>query len=210
MTGVFAVTGCGGDGDGEENAVEIRGEEYAFVMPDRIEGFVSMEVSNAGSELHEYALGRVKGNATTAQLKRAFSRRDEDAEELVDDVGGVPLLSPGEEVTITRRLPPGTYVLLWFIPAPDGKPHIAHGMIRTFEVVGESDAEAPEADATIAATEEGFDVPGLEPGEPATFLGAMQTIPAGASVYLTADFEGGTEYTIVDPERGARVVFTPQ
>ena len=163
-----------------------------------------------GSSTSMHALGRVEGNATTAQLKRAFTRRDEDAEELVDDVGGVPLLSPAEEVTITRRLPTGRYVLLCFISAADGKPHIAHGMIRTFEVVGESDAEAPDADATIAGTEEGFDVPRLEPGEPATFLGAMQTIPARASVYLTADFESGTKDTIVDPERGARAVFTPQ
>jgi len=78
---------------------------------------------------------------------------------------GVPTLSQGEEVTIARELEPGTYALLCFVPAPDGRPHIAHGMVRTFDVGEGVAAELPDADAVISATDDSFEIPELEAGE---------------------------------------------
>lgn len=38
-------------------------------------------------------------------------------------------------------------------------------------------------------------------GEPlATFLGAMQSIPSGTSVYLTVDLKAGERYVLFDEE----------
>ena len=47
-----------GNGSGA-NVVEVRGDEYAYVMPEHIEGgVVTLEFSNTGKELHEYSLDR--------------------------------------------------------------------------------------------------------------------------------------------------------
>ena len=45
---------------------------------------------------------------------------------------------------------------------------------------------------------------------PATFLGAMQTIPDAASVFLTLDLESGREYVLSDDGSGAMERFTPR
>ena len=44
---------------------------------------------------------------------------------------GVPdLLGPGQKTTTITKLPAGHYGMLCFVPAPDGAPHIAHGMVK--------------------------------------------------------------------------------
>ena len=44
---------------------------------------------------------------------------------------------------------------------------------------------------------------------PATFLGAMQTIPSGTSVFLTVNLEAGRLYHLTDDESGIEAEFTP-
>ena len=44
---------------------------------------------------------------------------------------------------------------------------------------------------------------------PATFLGAMQTIPSGTSVFLTVTLEAGRSYHLSDDESGVQADFTP-
>lgn len=236
-----AVAGCGGSDEAAPPIVEVRGDEYAYVLPQSIEGgAVTMRFTNTGEELHEYALGKLTRPDAVDDLREAIAKQDSGRfGELVDDVGGVPTLSPGEEVSITRELEPGTYVLLCFVPSPDGTPHVAKGMLRTFDVKGDSGAELPEADAAIVARNDSFEIPELpageqtlelrndsseprefylyspEPGvtlkqveawgeggfkgEPlAVLLGAMQSIPPGASVYLTVDLEAGRRYVFFD------------
>lgn len=41
-----------------------------------------------------------------------------------------------------------------------------------------------------------------------TFLGGMQTIPSGESVFLTIDLEPGVEYTAADFSTNSRETFT--
>lgn len=43
---------------------------------------------------------------------------------------------------------------------------------------------------------------------PVTFLGGMQTIPSGESVFLTIDLEPGVEYTAADFSTNSRETFT--
>ena len=45
---------------------------------------------------------------------------------------------------------------------------------------------------------------------PATFLGAMQTIPSGTSVFLTVKLEAGRLYHLSDDESGIQADFTPK
>ena len=160
------VVGCGGDEAAAVEPVEVRGDEYAFVMPSEGEaGVVRFDISNAGEELHEFALGRLAEGKTIADVKAYLASGREDPPAWITDVGGVPLLSPGEKLGLTRELEAGTYVFLCFIPSPKGVPHVALGMLKSFELSGDSKAELPEPDAVIVANDGGFEVPELSAGE---------------------------------------------
>jgi uncharacterized cupredoxin-like copper-binding protein len=247
------VAGCGSDEAAQ--AVDVQGDEYAFVMPDEAEaGVVRFDVSNTGEELHEFALGRLAEGKTLDDVKAALASGQEDAPDWFEDVGGVPLLSPGEELGLTRQLEAGTYVFLCFIPSPKGVPHVELGMLKAFELKGDSGAKLPEPDAVIVANDAGYEIPTLSSGEqtielrnaddrerefflvalepgtelddldrffeqgegkgtpPAQFHGAMQTIPAGTSVFIDIDLEAGVEYTLTDNtgDRPAVATFTPE
>jgi hypothetical protein len=100
------AAGCGdgaADGAAKTNAVSVKGADYAFLMPDRINGgVVTMRVSNVGRELHEYALGRLKQGTTLADLKKQLERGEEPRG--VEELAGVPGMSPRTEIAITRKL----------------------------------------------------------------------------------------------------------
>jgi uncharacterized cupredoxin-like copper-binding protein len=227
------IAGCGGEDTSESaSPLAVEGNEYAFVMPSEGEaGVVRFDVSNEGEELHEFALGRIDDGKTAADVEAFLKSGAEGTPSWFTDMAGVPLLSPGNEVSITRDLPAGRYVFLCFLPSPKGVPHISLGMLKEFELTGDSGATLPDAHAVITASADGFDVPELEAGEqtielrnagtrerefflfalhegktmadidryfehgedkaasPADFHGAMQTIPAGTSVFLDIDLE---------------------
>ena len=239
------IGGCGNDNRGSE-AVRVEGTEYAYVIPSSVDGgVVSMEFANTGEELHEFAMGRLRPGKTLADFRDELTNGGDEEPTSSVDVGGVPLLSAGEHVTITRSLEPGTYLLVCFVPAPDGKTHLQHGMIGSFQAEGDSGADLPEPDAAIVAQDDRYDVPELEAGTqivelrnaasgprefnlirlnpgktisdaekwfgsgakgpaPLAFLGAMQSIPPGTSVFLTLDLEAGQHYVVVENEHDYR------
>jgi uncharacterized cupredoxin-like copper-binding protein len=50
-------------------------------------------------------------------------------------MGGTSFLSAGESNQVTADFEAGEYALLCFVPdAKDGKPHVAHGMVRQITV----------------------------------------------------------------------------
>ena len=152
-------------GNGGSKSGRVEGTEYAFVTPSTIDGgVVSMEFANTGEEPHEFAMGRLQPGKTLADFREELTNGGDEEPTSSVDVGGVPLLSPGEQVTITRSLEPGAYVLVCFVPAPDGKTHFQHGMISSFRAEGDSGAELPETDTAIVAQDDRFDVPELESG----------------------------------------------
>jgi hypothetical protein len=52
-----------------------------------------------------------------------------------EPVGGVGLLDKGSQGSFTTELEPGAYGFICFVPdAKDGKPHLAHGMMKTIKV----------------------------------------------------------------------------
>jgi hypothetical protein len=198
---LLALAGCGGSSSMPE-AVTIEGGEYAYVVPDEVEGgVVSMRFVNTGDEPHEFALGRIDGDHTLDETLDALVANDGDVP-WAHDVGGVPLLSPGEEITLTRALPSGRYALLCFFPSPGGKSHLELGMKREFEIAGESDESLPESDAVITATSDGYVVPELEAGtqtielrndsgkEPSWYL-ASAAQPGATAEDFEAWIEGG-------------------
>lgn len=171
---VAILAGCGGttESTGNESkpadelaAVRVAAREYAFVMPDRIVGgVVSMEFVNAGNELHEFALGRLAPGLTLEDVRQDLIDGADVPDKRLEDIGGVNFLTAGERVTVTRKLREGTYVLSCYIPAPDGRPHIQLGMIRSFTIAGDSGKDLPKPDAVISARAARFDVPVLHAG----------------------------------------------
>jgi hypothetical protein len=250
-----ALAGCGGGDDEESGAIDVKGVEYAFDMPDQGKaGVVKFDISNAGGELHEFALGRLAPGKSIADVKAYLKSGQQGTPSWFQDVGGVPILSPGQRLDLTRRLAPANYVFLCFIPSPKGVPHVNLGMLKEFRLSGDSGRDLPEPDATITARKGTYSVPPLEAGEqtielrnadtkerefflfrlkpgksladvgsffesgeakttpPATFLGAMQTIPAGTSVFVDVDLKAGEKYTLADNAGPKPIIasFTPQ
>ncbi len=245
------LAGCGDEEDQGASAVRVVGIDYSFEMPDTIQGgAVTMNFVNDGGTPHEFALGRLDPGKTLEDLDAVLARGDEPPS-WAHDIGGVPPMTQGEEISISRQLRPGTYAFLCFIPVAGGaKSHYDLGMKREFTIEGDSGESLPEPDAVITARDERLDVPPIEAGEqtielrndasrgrefelssfepgkgpedaqewfrsgfrgepPLQLLGAMQTIPAGTSVFLTANFESGREYFVTDPENRQRAKFTP-
>jgi uncharacterized cupredoxin-like copper-binding protein len=149
------------------NVVTVEATEYSFSLPDQATGgVVTLQLANVGSVVHEFAFGRIDAGKTLDDLKAAIdSGKDPSNLPWAHDLAGVGALSPGKEVDVTRTLTdPGTYAFVCFIPNADGVSHYKLGMIATFTLAGTSNASLPKADATITATDDGFQVPALTAG----------------------------------------------
>jgi hypothetical protein len=251
------LTACSSDDEGgtppspspEATTVEVGATEYSFDVPAEVAGgVVRMQFTNTGGFPHEFSFARIEEGKTEADV-RAVIESGGEPPEWAEDIAGVPALSPGEAITVTRTLEPGSYVFLCFFPDPEGTPHAALGMYEVFTVAGDTGLTLPDPDATITATDDGLQIPtlsageqtvqflndgtkphelvlvALEPGKglkeidgwieggyegepPVTFLGGMQTIPSGESLFLTIELEPGVEYTAVDFSTNSRETFT--
>ena len=251
------LAACSADGGGgttpspspEAPTVEVGATEYSFDVPAEVAGgVVEMRFTNNGGLPHEFVFARIEEGRTEEDVQ-AVIESGEEPPDWAEDVAGVPALSPGESITVTRTLEPGSYAFLCFFPDPEGTPHANLGMYEVFTIAGDTGLTVPEPDATIAATEDGLEVPALSAGEqtvqflndgtkrhelilaalepgkrigdvdgwieggyegepPVTFLGGIQTIPSGESVFLTVDLEPGVEYTAVDFSTNSRETFT--
>ena len=241
--------------DSAPTPVEVDAADYAYAMPDEIKGgVVSMRFRNTGKEVHEFAFVRIGEGHTVDDVLAALEKSGDDLPWMTD-MAGPPFLTPGAEITITRRLEPGTYAFLCYLPSSNGVPHVQLGMTRELAVVGDSGAQLPKPDAVVTAERKRFVVPNLRAGRqtielrnlsggergfmlttfnpgkteadvsrwfgrvestgraagtpPLTFLGAMQSIPNGTSVFLTINLEAGRMYHLVDDESGIKAAFTP-
>ena len=83
---------------------------------------VQLDISNAGEELHEYSLAKLDEGKTQEDIEAFLRTGRQEPPSWVEDVAGVPLLSPGERISITRELEPATYTLLCFISFTRGVP----------------------------------------------------------------------------------------
>jgi hypothetical protein len=247
------LSACGDDsprttGPPAIRTVVVSATEFAFDVPEEVTGgVVEMRFTNTGGLPHEFALARIEEGKTEADVKAVIESGGEPPE-WAEDLAGVPGLSPGRSINVTRTLEPGSYVFLCFFPDAEGTPHAALGMYELFTIVGDSGAALPEPDATITATDDGLQIPTLASGEqtvkfenggtkphemalvafesgkgirdvdqwieggyqgepPVTFVGGMQTIPAGESVILGIDLDPGVDYTAVDFTTNSRETF---
>jgi hypothetical protein len=156
--------GCGGD-SAQADVVRVEATDSAFEMPEHIEGgLVTMEFVNAGEHVHEWALGRLKKDRSVDDFRAELTTGGIASVESIEDVGGVPAMTPGATLLLARELVPGRYAFYCSMPASPRLAFFQLGMVRGFEVAGMSDAAPPDVDGTITAHARRFDVPELAPG----------------------------------------------
>ena len=93
----------------------------------------TVSVTNQGKEVHEVVVVRLAAGATMEAVI-AWLAGGEKGPPPGEPFAGVSGLAPGQVQDFTADFTPGTYGLICFVPAPDGKPHFVHGMTMTFTV----------------------------------------------------------------------------
>jgi uncharacterized cupredoxin-like copper-binding protein len=148
------------------NKLTVTAGEYVYKVSGAPKpGNVEIEFDNPGVEYHMMGIAQVKPKTTVKQVKTALLSDDESAgdEFLVNDqIAGIPnFLGPDQSTTTIANLPAGRYALFCFIPAPDGKSHIEHGMVKVFDVKGSKSSFKPPTDgvAEVSITDAGITVP---------------------------------------------------
>lgn len=109
--------------------------DYAFeIAPELTAGRHTLHVTNAASQPHEIALMRLAPGKTPQDFL-AWMEAGMQGPPPAMPLGGTSLLSQGQSNRVTLDLEAGEYALFCFVPdARDGKPHVAHGMIRQITV----------------------------------------------------------------------------
>jgi hypothetical protein len=114
--------------------VRVTLSDYAFdIAPELTAGRHTLQVTNAAAQPHEFVLMRL-APGKTAQDLLAWVQTQNGPPPAVP-MGGTSFLSAGESNQVTADFEPGEYALLCFVPdAKDGKPHVAHGMVRQITI----------------------------------------------------------------------------
>lgn len=108
--------------------------DYAFeIEPEIAAGRRTIRVENAAAQPHEVIVARLQPGRTAEELV-AWLHAMEGPPPAIP-LGGTTLLSTGRSNDMTLDFEPGEYALLCLVPdAGDGRPHVAHGMVRTLTV----------------------------------------------------------------------------
>lgn len=144
--------------------IDVVTTDFSFEMPDMgpfPAGMVTLELTNEGSEDHQVHLARLHDGVTMSDIDAAIAAGDEAGLfTLIDFMGGSNTVPTGGVQVTQSELTEGTYVMICFIPSPDGVPHFAKGMIMPFEVVeGSGAVSVPEVDGTIVARDFAIELP---------------------------------------------------
>lgn len=127
-----------------EPTVTLTMTDYAFGLSRALTaGRHVVRVVNRGQEPHEASVVRLPDGMTAEDLQRVLADylamlaalkpgADPAPVELppIETIGGVAGLAGGLEAYFEVELTPGPYVLVCFVTAPDGRPHVAHGMVQ--------------------------------------------------------------------------------
>jgi hypothetical protein len=163
VAALVVLSACGTATTSEIPQVTIKANDYSFEAPAQIEaGLVSILIENEGLEPHHVQLVRLNDDVTMEQFQATLQQGPEAALPLVTLDGGPGVVPSGKSQQVTVELTPGHYVLLCFVPSPDGVPHLAKGMMARLEVVAGSEqreVSEPKADGTVRMLDFSFVLP---------------------------------------------------
>jgi hypothetical protein len=114
--------------------VTIKLSDYDFQPSQPLKaGRQTIMVENAGPQPHEVVLLKLAPGKTTEDFA-AWAEHMKGAPP-AQPLGGVTILDKGGRGSFTADLTPGNYGFICFYPdQKDGKPHLAHGMMKNFTV----------------------------------------------------------------------------
>jgi plastocyanin len=149
------------------HGVMVSGSDYAFKSPNTLEtGYQTLTFTNTGKEVHHLQLARLNDGVTLEQFQAAMQESEFAALPLLEFVGGVGVIAPGQTATTTIKLEkPGTYLELCFISNAEGVPHLALGTMKSIEVVAATEVatEVPKADLRVDMVDFAFAIPAALP-----------------------------------------------
>ncbi len=165
---------CGNDDDpsieatDEPTAINVTTKDYAFAPAPttvNVDRLATLTVTNEGTEGHEAALIKLADGKTLDDVRAALSPTAPPGPPPFTLAGGTTGTDPGTSTSVTQALPAGQYAFICFIPAQDGTPHFAKGMLAPLTVTGNSTSSLPLPDGVNATgTEFAFELPKLEAG----------------------------------------------
>jgi hypothetical protein len=107
--------------------------DFHYVVPQTLPRHGTLEVRNAGSELHMAALLRLDPGATVASALSAIRAGKEPPGTQLELFGAI---GPGRAFLMDYDLAPASYVIACFMPSKshESAPHVALGMVNGFTV----------------------------------------------------------------------------
>jgi len=116
------------------NDLTLKLTDYAFDVSAPITaGTHTFRVDNSGSQAHEAVLVRLAPGKSALDLAAWFD--NEQGPPPGEPIGGITPISVGQHAYFTKDFTAGRYAWICFWPdAKDGKPHLAHGMIKEFTI----------------------------------------------------------------------------
>jgi hypothetical protein len=127
------VAGTRGAAALPSTTVEARTSDYKFTMPALTVGTHTIHYINDGPAIHEIQLVRLNEGATMESYMAAMAPGATTPPPGAV-VGGPGALSPGGDNYWTVTLEPGRYIVVCFVPDPDGTPHAMKGMIQEISI----------------------------------------------------------------------------
>jgi len=182
---------------GVAGSMDITAVEFAFegLPSTQPGGLTTISLNNIGVEDHQAMFLKLNDGATFEQFQSALQADETGVQALTlaSGGGGVNVQPPGESGQVVYDLTEGSYVALCFVSGADDIPHLAKGMIASFEVTPseETPAEIPAPDSTITAADFSFPDTALATGEQ-----TVQVVNSGAQNH---------EFTIVKLNEGVTI-----
>jgi hypothetical protein len=111
----------------------LRDYDFAFSTP-LAAGRHTLRIVNAAEQFHEALIVRLLPGKSAPDALRWLETGMQGPPPM-ELVGGATGLAKGRGMQFTADFAPGEYALLCFLPdAKDGKPHVAHGMIKQITI----------------------------------------------------------------------------
>ena len=114
--------------------VSVMMTDYAWkITPEITAGKHIIKIENAAEQSHEMVIAMLAPGKTPADLARWLEKQV--GPPPGKPIGGISGMGKGAVVYLPVDLESGEYGILCFLPdAKDGKPHVAHGMLRQISV----------------------------------------------------------------------------
>jgi hypothetical protein len=99
---------------------------------------VEVTLANVATTAHEARIVKIRDGDFHAYQAAVVAQGSTASAGLADEVGAVGSTDPGRSTTSVVALTPGTYAIVCFLSAPDGKAFAQHGMIARLQASARS------------------------------------------------------------------------